>query len=482
MLAHVDLDRVLVDARIFLLHNESAQPGAELLVVDAERGRFDDFRVAADQVLDLGREHVFPTGDDHFVIAAADVEQPVVVEIAEVARGQQPIDDLLAAAAGVSLERHRVADEDAAHLSLRQLVTLLVEDLHLGALDDWTDRRRIELQVGRTGDRRERDLGGAVQVVDHRPQPLGRPGRQLRAQLRSRYEHDPQCRQVVAAISVVERVEDPRQHHRHHDKCRGPVLFDVVDHCEGSESTAQQQRGTQRHRYRPVQVAERVEHRRRQRRHLAGLERHMRQDAADRGQRRRRVPGGALRCTGRAAREDHQRGVLRRLGCGLLAAARDHFGQRLVGGAGWLVAVGVRAQRTESAQFEIRLRHRLGVLIVVDQQPRALAVGDIRDLRSGEFGVEQHDARADTGGRVVRDDEPAVVSSQDRDAVAALDAHGDHAVGDRVDAVVEFPERHRALVVDDRDAVRRAAGIDRGDHPDFPPPRDIGGHRGDGLR
>ena len=100
------------------LHDEGAQPVAPLLVLDAERGGLDDLGVPADQILDLGGEHVLAAGDDHLVVAAADVEQAVLVEVADVARRHQPVDDLLVAAAGVALEREGVADEDPAHLAL----------------------------------------------------------------------------------------------------------------------------------------------------------------------------------------------------------------------------------------------------------------------------------------------------------------------------------------------------------------------------
>jgi hypothetical protein len=78
--------------------------------------------VPADEVLDLGGEHVLAAADDHLVVAAADVEQPVVVEVADVAGGHQSVDDLFAAAAGVALEREGVADEDPADLALGHLL------------------------------------------------------------------------------------------------------------------------------------------------------------------------------------------------------------------------------------------------------------------------------------------------------------------------------------------------------------------------
>ena len=45
--------------------------------------------------------------------------RPVVVEVADVAGGQQAVDHVLVAAARVALELHVVADEDAAGLARR---------------------------------------------------------------------------------------------------------------------------------------------------------------------------------------------------------------------------------------------------------------------------------------------------------------------------------------------------------------------------
>src|SRR4051794_34919967 len=113
--------------------DERAQPLAELLVLDADDGHLADRRVAGEQVLDLAREHVLAARDDHLVVATGDEQAAVLVEVADVARGHQARDDLLAAAAGVLLHRHLVADEDTAGLAGRHLPAVLVEQLHDGA-------------------------------------------------------------------------------------------------------------------------------------------------------------------------------------------------------------------------------------------------------------------------------------------------------------------------------------------------------------
>ena len=70
--------------------------------------------VVGEQVLDLAREDVLAAGDDHLVVAAVDEQPPALVEVPDVAGDISPSIDLLAAAAGVALELHLVADEDAA--------------------------------------------------------------------------------------------------------------------------------------------------------------------------------------------------------------------------------------------------------------------------------------------------------------------------------------------------------------------------------
>ena len=84
---------------------------------------------------------------------------------------------------------------------------------------------------------------------------------------------------------------------------------------------------------------------------------------------------------------------------------------------------GLVGQRAQLAELGIGLRDGGGVLVVVDDDFRALAFGDLFDLRPGELAVQQDDAGAGAGGAVHRGQEPPVVAGQDRDPVAPLDAH-----------------------------------------------------------
>jgi hypothetical protein len=85
--------------------------------------------VLVQEVLDLAREDVLAARDDHLVVAPVDEQAPAGVEVPDVARRQQAAEVLLAAAAGVALEGHLVADEDPAGLALGDLVALFVEEL-----------------------------------------------------------------------------------------------------------------------------------------------------------------------------------------------------------------------------------------------------------------------------------------------------------------------------------------------------------------
>ena len=236
------------------------------------------------QILDFGGEDVLAAGHDHLVVAAADVEQALLVEVADVAGGHQPVDDLLVAAAGVALEREGVADEDPADLTLGHLLAVLVEELDLHALDDGPDGRRVVLEILRAGDGGERDLGRAVQVVDHRAQRPSSPGGQFGAQLRTGHEHDAQARQVGLG-SVFSNSSRMR------DNITGTTTTAVTLCFSMSSSTVRRLEPAAQHQRQPsnmrdggVQEAQRMEHRRGQRGDLAGLERHVRQDPADRRQ------------------------------------------------------------------------------------------------------------------------------------------------------------------------------------------------------
>ena len=90
VLPHVVLGVVLGQGRARLEHEEGLQALAELLVVDADDGDLADGGVLLEELLDLPREDVLATGDDHLVVATVDEQQAVVVEVPDVAVAISP--------------------------------------------------------------------------------------------------------------------------------------------------------------------------------------------------------------------------------------------------------------------------------------------------------------------------------------------------------------------------------------------------------
>src|ERR1700756_4567523 len=109
VLLDVVLDVVLGHLAARAQDDERPQALAELLVVDADRGRLLDRLVAAEELLHLGREHVLPAGDDHLVVAAVDEQTTPAVEMADVARRHEALQLLLGLAPGIALKLGAVA-------------------------------------------------------------------------------------------------------------------------------------------------------------------------------------------------------------------------------------------------------------------------------------------------------------------------------------------------------------------------------------
>src|SRR3954453_6261638 len=138
---------------------------AELLVGHADHRRLDHRRVLVEHLLDLARVDVVAAADDHVLLAVDDEEVPVLVDLRHVAAVEPAVADGLRRRVGlapVALHDVVAADDDLAHLTLRDVPAVLVDDLHLDALDRRADRAGLALAVGvvEGGDRR--GLGQAV--------------------------------------------------------------------------------------------------------------------------------------------------------------------------------------------------------------------------------------------------------------------------------------------------------------------------------
>ena len=173
--------------------------------------------MAGKQVLDLVREHVLSTGDDHRVVATVDVQPAVIVEVADVAGGDQPVDLCLPRPVGVAGERDRVAHHDPAGAARRHRTARVVDDPHARAKDRRADGVGRHAQMVGRRDRGNGDLRRSVQVVHDIAEPGGGPPRQASAELGAGDEDDAQIGQRGARATIVELVEQPAQHRGHHD-------------------------------------------------------------------------------------------------------------------------------------------------------------------------------------------------------------------------------------------------------------------------
>ena len=154
------------------------------------------------------------------------------------------------------------------------------------------------------------------------------------------------------------------------------------------------------------------------------------------------------------------------LGCARRAGGEDHDARVAVGG----VEVGVVVRRDQrldrvrggdprsSTQPRSRAStsascEQAGELLVVDDDPRPLAIEDVDQLRAGERRVEQEDVGAALRGRDDRVDEAPVVAAHHRDAVALAHAVLGECPGQGVGAAVHLAEGQRAELVDQADPV-----------------------------
>src|SRR5205085_11918995 len=120
------------------------------------------------QLLDLTREQVLPAGDDHVVVAPIDEQPPIGVEVPDVPSAHQAVDRLLRTAARVTVELEAVADEDTAGTAWPLDGTALgVEQADHRPERDPSRAAWSGAQILRRGERRVRDFGRTVEVVEH---------------------------------------------------------------------------------------------------------------------------------------------------------------------------------------------------------------------------------------------------------------------------------------------------------------------------
>ena len=124
-------------------------------------------------------------------------------------------------------------DEDLADLALRDLVAVVVDDLHLDAGDRRADRARLALAVGVVERRDRRGLGQAVALEHLAAERLLEAAQDLDRHRRAARGADAQRRDVdVVAVGVV---QQRAVHRRHALEDRAPSRSRISSALAGSK-------------------------------------------------------------------------------------------------------------------------------------------------------------------------------------------------------------------------------------------------------
>src|SRR5918997_5477275 len=129
------------------------------LVRHADDRGLEHALVLVEDLLDLARVDVVAAADDQLLLADHDEEVAVLVDLGHVARVEPAVvHDLVRGVLAVPVALHDVVAlyDDLADLALRDIVAVVVDDLHLDALDRGADGADLALLVGMVegGDRR----------------------------------------------------------------------------------------------------------------------------------------------------------------------------------------------------------------------------------------------------------------------------------------------------------------------------------------
>ena len=221
-------------------------------------------------LLDLARVDVVAAADDHVFLAVDDEEVAVLVHRGHVA-GVEPaaLHDLLGGVRAAQVALHDVvaADHDLADLALRDLVVVVVDDLHLDALDRRPDRARLAVAVGVVEGRHRRRLGQPVALEDDAVERLLERLHHLDRHRRA--AGDAHAQALGVRVLVAGRVEHRVVHRRHALEDRDLVAGDDLERLARVEARDQRQAGAVGDGgVEPARLPERVEQRQRAEDHV----------------------------------------------------------------------------------------------------------------------------------------------------------------------------------------------------------------------
>ena len=444
-------------------HHASGDRLAEGAVGHADHRRVGHRGVLHQRDLDLLGIDVEPAGHDHVLGAVDEIEEPVGVEIADIAGAEPVAVERGDGGLGVAeiFAHHRCAagragaDQKLAGLALGHILAVRVDDADLDAEDRPAGRMRpLRLLLGaQPGDVPRLGLGEEGVEPDmrqRRPQPLLERDREDLA----RGDDQAERRRRLGPLLQL------RHHHAEdgrHAAGDGHLLaLDQRDRIGGVEAGLHRQPAARdEHVGEPAEPGA-VRHRRRRQHHVA-----LRQFPFDH--------------VGEAGEDDVRVGPHRALGPARRARGVGDHAVVLGGGrAGW------RRRRAGGEERRIPLLPRFRIAdddadragqvlqpggdggahaLAVDNRPGLAIAEDIGDLLGGEPRGQGNDQRAELENRRHRLGQLDLVRHGDDDPVAAAHTARGERVGEPVAARVQLGEGEAPVAADQRDLVRVALRI-----------------------
>ena len=246
----------------------------ELVVGDAEHRAVGHARHGVQHAFDLHRVDVHATADHHVGLAVDDEQEAVVVEVAHVAHGFQPITLHLRARLWVAdvaeVGKAGLVDVDQARRAAGQRAALFVADLELHAVEPLAGRARLAQRLLAGQQRHVAQLAGSVALVDHRAPPVDHRALHLGRARAARAGHEAHRAQVVLRPHLGRQRQHAHVHGGHQVGMRQPVLLDQLQRAFGVEARLDVQRAAFQRQAQGVAVGGAVVHRRVHQRAHAG--------------------------------------------------------------------------------------------------------------------------------------------------------------------------------------------------------------------
>jgi len=204
-------------------------------------------------LLDVLRVDLHPAGVDHVLLPVDEIEEAVLVDVAEIAAVEPAVAQRLRGLLGtvvIARHRDRGAADDLADFARGNVAPVVADDPHLGERRRHADAAGLAHGVVAVEDRDE-TLGQAVELVEPPRQELVQPVLVLLHERRAEREHHLERREArgIEALRIQDRDDLRGDEHR----VRHALALDGVDERLGVERAVQHvgrpdhERGEHRH-------------------------------------------------------------------------------------------------------------------------------------------------------------------------------------------------------------------------------------------